>query len=84
MMEIQQGPGQQLLVELTADIVAAYVSHHVVPVGDLTNLIADIHQALSNISALLIAPLQPPPKLVWCNWCRGYNIAMSTIAALCC
>ena len=34
MTETQQGPSQQLLVELTADIVAAYVSNHVVQVSD--------------------------------------------------
>ena len=39
-----------LLVELTADIVAAYVSNHVVPVSELPGLIADIHAAL-NVTA---------------------------------
>lgn len=43
--------GRDLLVELTADIVAAYVSNHVVPVSDLTGLISDVHTALSNTSA---------------------------------
>lgn len=43
--------GAELLVELTADIVAAYVSNHVVPVGELANLISDVHSALSNTSA---------------------------------
>jgi predicted transcriptional regulator len=42
--------GPELLVELTADIVAAYVSNHVVPVSDLANLISDVHSALSNTS----------------------------------
>ncbi|MFB9951389.1 MucR family transcriptional regulator [Rhizobium puerariae] len=51
MTEIALGKGQDLLVELTADIVAAYVSNHVVPVGDLSNLIADVHSALSNTSS---------------------------------
>jgi len=66
MIEVQQGPGQQLLVELTADIVAAYVSHHVVPVGDLTNLIADIHQALSNTSSPtpVVAVVEKPKPAV--------------------
>ncbi|WP_159947380.1 MucR family transcriptional regulator [Rhizobium sp. 18065] len=66
MIEVQQGPGQQLLVELTADIVAAYVSHHVVPVGDLTNLIADIHLALSNTSspAPVVAVVEKPKPAV--------------------
>lgn len=51
MSEVQQGPSQQLLVELTADIVAAYVSNHMVQVSDLTNLIADVHQALNNTAS---------------------------------
>jgi predicted transcriptional regulator len=56
------GKGPELLVELTADIVAAYVSNHVVPVGDLSNLIADVHSALSNTSAPapVAAPVEKP------------------------
>ena len=38
-------------IELTADIVSAYVSNHVVQVGDLTVLISDVHSALSNTSS---------------------------------
>jgi predicted transcriptional regulator len=34
------------LVELTADIVSAYVSNNTVTSGDLASLIGDIHQAL--------------------------------------
>ncbi|MBC2775593.1 MucR family transcriptional regulator [Rhizobium sp. AQ_MP] len=56
MSEVLQGPSQQLLVELTADIVAAYVSNHVVQVSDLTNLIADVHQALNNTASPAPAP----------------------------
>ncbi len=51
MTETVNGAGNDLLVELTADIVAAYVSHHVVPVGDLATLISDVHSALSNTSS---------------------------------
>ncbi|MCM2291868.1 MucR family transcriptional regulator [Allorhizobium sp. BGMRC 0089] len=46
-----------LLVELTADIVAAYVSNHVVPIGDISHLISDVHSALSNTSTT--APAAP-------------------------
>ncbi|MEM1286897.1 MAG: MucR family transcriptional regulator [Pseudomonadota bacterium] len=35
------------VVDLTADIVSAYVSHNVVPAGDLTKLISDVHGALT-------------------------------------
>ena len=37
------------LIELTADVVAAYVSNNVVPAGDLPNLIAEIHAALGRV-----------------------------------
>lgn len=47
----------ELLAELTADIVAAYVSNHVVPVGELSNLISDVHSALSNTTT----PMAPVP-----------------------
>lgn len=65
MTEIASGRGQDLLVELTADIVAAYVSNHVVPVGDLSNLIADVHMALNNTSSpapvTVVAEKPKPP-----------------------
>jgi predicted transcriptional regulator len=51
MTDMALGKGPELLVELTADIVAAYVSNHVVPVGDLSNLIADVHSALNSTSS---------------------------------
>lgn len=38
-----------VLIELTADVVAAYVSNNPVPVGELPNLIADIHAALGRV-----------------------------------
>ena len=50
MTETTYGGTQDLLVELTADIVAAYVSHHVVPVTELPGLIADVHTDLSGTS----------------------------------
>ncbi|WP_082475492.1 MULTISPECIES: MucR family transcriptional regulator [unclassified Rhizobium] len=45
------GHGSDLLVELTAEIVAAYVSNHVVPVSELPTLIGDVHNALNNTGA---------------------------------
>jgi predicted transcriptional regulator len=41
MTETTLGAGSNLLVELTADIVAAYVGNHVVPVSELPGLIAE-------------------------------------------
>lgn len=40
------------LIELTADVVAAYVSNNPVQIGDLPNLIADIHAALSRVGSV--------------------------------
>ncbi|TQX82757.1 MULTISPECIES: MucR family transcriptional regulator [Rhizobium] len=52
-----------LTAELTADIVSAYVGNHVVPVGELSKLIKDIHFALRRASGEL--PKQVTPiKLV--------------------
>jgi len=39
----------EMLIELTADVVAAYVSNNPVPVGELANLIADVHAALGRV-----------------------------------
>lgn len=51
MSENTLGTSNELLVELTAEIVAAYVSNHVVPVAELPTLIADVHSALNNTTA---------------------------------
>ncbi|MCG6113644.1 MAG: MucR family transcriptional regulator [Mesorhizobium sp.] len=40
---------RDMLIELTADVVAAYVSNNPVPAGDLPNLIADVHSALGKV-----------------------------------
>ena len=54
---------KELLVELTAEIVAAYVGNHVVPAGDLPSLITDVHEALSNTTSQeAAAPAVEKPK----------------------
>ena len=53
-----------MLLTLTADIVAAHVSNNSVAVNDLPNLIQNVHQALSVISAKSAAPEpRPEPKV---------------------
>jgi predicted transcriptional regulator len=42
---------KEMLIELTADVVAAYVSNNPVPAGDLPNLISDVHAALGKVGA---------------------------------
>jgi predicted transcriptional regulator len=50
-------PGHSdMLIELTADVVAAYVSNNPVPVGELPNLIADIHAALGRVGGAAEQP----------------------------
>ncbi|WP_048649478.1 MucR family transcriptional regulator [Nitratireductor soli] len=39
-----------MLIELTAEVVAAYVSNNPVPASELPNLIADVHAALGRVS----------------------------------
>ncbi|MBB6468590.1 putative transcriptional regulator [Aminobacter lissarensis] len=48
MTELLSTPNNQL-IELTADIVAAYVSNNPVPAAELPGLIAQIHSSISNL-----------------------------------
>ena len=50
-MDIIETPARNgdTLIELTADVVAAYVSNNPVPAGELPNLIADVHAALGRV-----------------------------------
>ncbi|MEO9611695.1 MAG: MucR family transcriptional regulator [Nitratireductor sp.] len=53
------------LIELTADVVAAYVSNNPVPAAELPNLIADIHAALGRVGvAMEVAPAEKPKPAV--------------------
>ncbi|MEQ8402952.1 MAG: MucR family transcriptional regulator [Roseitalea porphyridii] len=53
------------LIELTADVVAAYVSNNPVPAAELPNLIADIHAALGRVGvAAEAAPAEKPKPAV--------------------
>ncbi len=49
-------------IELTAEIVSAYVSNNSVPSGDLPALIGQVHSALSRVSSGHIEPSSEPPK----------------------
>ena len=56
--------GEDTLLTLTADIVAAHVSNNSVAVNDLPNLIQNVHGALSGISGRTAAPEpKPEPKV---------------------
>ena len=56
--------GDDTLLTLTADIVAAHVSNNSVAVNDLPHLIANVHQALAAINESASAPEpRPEPKV---------------------
>jgi predicted transcriptional regulator len=56
--------GEETLLTLTADIVAAHVSNNSVAVNDLPNLIQNVHAALSGISSQPAAPEARPEPAV--------------------
>jgi predicted transcriptional regulator len=56
--------GEDTLLALTADIVAAHVSNNMVAVNDLPNLIQNVHGALSGISGMSSGQEpRPEPKV---------------------
>jgi predicted transcriptional regulator len=56
--------GEDTLLTLTADIVAAHVSNNSVAVNDLPNLIQNVHSALAGISGTSSGPEpRPEPKV---------------------
>jgi predicted transcriptional regulator len=66
-MDIVDTPAKnsEMLIELTADVVAAYVSNNPVPAGDLPNLIADVHAALGRVGGGVDhAPAEKPKPAV--------------------
>jgi len=53
------GAADNDLIDLSADIVSAYVSHNALSVSDLPRLIADVHTALKNLqSPVAIEPVE--------------------------
>jgi predicted transcriptional regulator len=52
----------ELQIELTADVVSAYVSNNPVPVGELSKLIADVYTALGRVNGASAAPAEAEPQ----------------------
>jgi len=48
---MSEAAGNGSYIELTAEIVSAYVSNNTVPAGDIPSLINQVHAALSRVSA---------------------------------
>ena len=63
-MDIAETPARNsdMLIELTADVVAAYVSNNPVPAAELPNLIADVHAALGRVGGAAEAPVAEKQK----------------------
>jgi len=57
------GEGNGNYIELTAEIVSAYLSHNTVPAGDIPGLINQVHAALSRVTGnsgeAPVEPLKP-------------------------
>ncbi|MBB3952161.1 MucR family transcriptional regulator [Aureimonas jatrophae] len=54
--------GRDALMELTADVVAAYVSHNSLPMSDLPTLIKDVYAALDRAGPEPVAPEPEKPR----------------------
>jgi predicted transcriptional regulator len=54
----------EMLITLTADIVAAHVSNNSVAVSDLPSLISNVHGALAGLSSGIAAPEATPEPAV--------------------
>lgn len=54
----------EMLITLTADIVAAHVSNNSVAVSDLPSLISNVHRALAGLSSGIAAPEATPEPAV--------------------
>ncbi|WP_394891118.1 MucR family transcriptional regulator [Mesorhizobium sp. AaZ16] len=52
----------ELQIELTADVVAAYVSNNPVPAGELPKLIADVYTALGQVNGAAFPAEAEPQK----------------------
>lgn len=76
----QSDTDQFLLVKLTADVISAYVTKHIVAAGDLPRLIAGVHQALNNTVSptptAIVAEKPKPPVPIRKSIEEGYLICL--------
>ena len=64
MTETADNSRNDLLAELTAEVVAAYVSNNVVQTADLPNLISEVHTALGATGTVEAPPAEKPKPAV--------------------
>lgn len=64
MTEVTKDNGSDFLIELTAEIVAAYVSNNSVAANDLPNVISQVHAALGGATAPVEEVVEKPKPAV--------------------
>lgn len=64
MTELNNDDGANLLIELTAEIVAAYVSNNLVAANDLPSVISQVHAALGGTTTPAEEPIEKPKPAV--------------------
>jgi predicted transcriptional regulator len=57
-----ENAGESTYIELTAQIVSAYVGNNSVPSADIANLIGQVHSALKRVSGGQMTTPSEPPK----------------------
>ena len=62
MSEIDEAVATDMLMELTAEVVAAYVSKNSLPVNELSGLISNVHQALGQAGKSVASQEVEKPK----------------------
>ena len=62
MDQIESIDNNEMLMELTAEVVAAYVSNNSLPVAELPALVSDVYGALGRTSAPVQQPQAEKPK----------------------
>ncbi|WP_185983407.1 MucR family transcriptional regulator [Aureimonas mangrovi] len=62
MDQIETPDNNEMLMELTAEVVAAYVSNNSLPVSDLPGLISDVYGALGRTTAAPVVQQIEKPK----------------------
>ena len=55
-------PDENIYAQMTADVVSAYVENNPIPVADLPNLIANVHEALVKLDGKSAAEVVEKPK----------------------
>ncbi len=61
-MEIQNNEDQTMLMELTSEVVCAYVSNNPIAASDLAGLIKEVNSALTSVSGAEQAPVVEKQK----------------------